>query len=63
MSGVVRLYTIPDAGGVLGKSRKTVYRMIAAGEIAAVKITRGSRSTMRIRADALQEYIDSLQAA
>ncbi|OJU41785.1 MAG: hypothetical protein BGN97_03500 [Microbacterium sp. 69-10] len=62
MNAPVRLYTIPDAGGVLGKSRDTVYRMISAGEIKAVKITRGSRSTMRIRADALQQYIDSLEA-
>ena len=62
MSGVVRLFTIPGVGVELGKSRDTVYRMIAAGELRAVRIQRGSRSTMRVRADDLQAYIDSLEA-
>ncbi|MDR6867868.1 excisionase family DNA binding protein [Microbacterium resistens] len=62
MSVVVRLFTIPDAGGVLGRSRDTVYRMVAAGELRAVRIRRGSKSFMRIREDDLQAYIDSLEA-
>ncbi len=62
MSGAVRLYTIPKTGELLGKSRDTVYRMIAARELPAVQITRGSRSMMRVREDALQAYIDSLEA-
>lgn len=57
---VVRLYTIPDAGDVLGISRDTVYRLIRAGELRAVEVTRGSRTRMRIRADDLQAYIDGL---
>ena len=57
---VVRLYTIPDAGALLGKSRDTVYRMINAGELRAVQIIRGSRSMMRIRADDLRSYVDGL---
>ncbi|MFX0539555.1 helix-turn-helix domain-containing protein [Ornithinimicrobium sp. Y1847] len=50
------LHPIPDAAAVLGIGRSTLYELIAAGEIATVKI---GRRTL-ISQDELERYVREL---
>lgn len=50
------LLSVVDAAALLGVSRSTVNRLIAAGELPSVRLN-GSR---RIRRDALIAYVDAL---
>jgi excisionase family DNA binding protein len=52
------LYSLPDAWATLGVSRSTLYELIAAGDIQAVKV---GRRTL-IRHDELERYVQSLPA-
>ena len=55
----VRLYTVVEAGKVLGVSRGFVYKMINDGEIRTVELGTNCKSKMRVRADDLQSFIDA----
>ncbi len=57
---MIRLLTIPETGHALGCSRDHVYDLIAKGDLRAVDITAGTRSTKtRIRTDDLEAFIDA----
>jgi excisionase family DNA binding protein len=57
---VTRLFTLPEVGELLGgRDRSYVHRLIESGRLSAVKEGDGRR----VRADALQAYIDSLEVA
>lgn len=53
------LYTMSQAGEVLGFSERTIYRLVDEGQLASVMIGR----SRRIRADDLQDYVATLQPA
>jgi excisionase family DNA binding protein len=52
------LYSLADAWATLGVSRSTLYELIAAGDIEAVKV---GRRTL-IRHDELERYVQGLPA-
>ena len=52
---VVSLMSFEEAQGVLGTSRRTIYRLIAAGALSAIKV--GGR--WRFRAEDIQKYLTS----
>ncbi len=53
------LYRPRDAARELGVSRETVYRLIRSGRLAA-RMPRGSVRGMRVSADDLRAYVDSM---
>lgn len=55
----VQLHTPEQAGEVLGVTAKSVYRLIALGELRAVDVAvSGTRSKTRVRDDDLQDFIN-----
>ncbi len=56
------LYTLEDAGELLGVSARTVQKYIADGELrvvsVATKSTTGQRARLRIRGDDLAKFIE-----
>lgn len=57
MSPPPLLYTLDQAAQQLACSRRTVYELIASGELESIKV----RSARRIPADALTAYIQQLR--
>lgn len=53
------LYRPRDAARELGVSRETVYRLIRSGRLAA-RIPRGSVRGMRVSAEDLRAYVESM---
>jgi len=52
------LMRVDEVAAVLGQCRETVYRKIASGEIAAVRLG-GERSALRVRRDVLERWLGS----
>jgi len=52
------LLTIPEAAGVLGVGRSTVYELIAGGRLETVHIGRACR----VPVEGLLDFVDSLRA-
>lgn len=57
MSDGKLLLKVPEAGESLGLSRSTIYELLAAGEIKAVKIG----AAVRIPTDELRRYVERLK--
>lgn len=54
-----QLLTPEEAGDRLGVTAKSIYRLIALGELRAVEVkVSGTRSKTRVRDDDLQDFID-----
>lgn len=59
-----RLFTIPETAARLGTSARTVYRLIALGDLPAVLVgATGVTKRYRVKASDLDRYIDSLEVA
>ena len=59
-----RLFSIPDTAERLGMSARTVYRLIATGDLPAVLVgATGVTKRYRVKASELDRYIDSLEVA
>lgn len=53
-----KLYTAKELGGLLGVSRQTVDRLIAAGEIASLNLAApGKQRITRITEEAVDEFL------
>lgn len=52
---MTQLLTVPQAGAALGISRRTVYRLIAEGELPVVMV----RTRIRIAQEAIGAYVRS----
>ena len=53
------MFTVPEAAALMSLGRRTVWRMVASGEIESVKVGR----SRRIPRQAVADYIASLRAA
>lgn len=55
----IQLITVPEAARRLGVSRATAYRLVAAGELQVVDLSRKGalRPMLRVRTDHLMELI------